>query len=323
MKTSPTITHTGVDVSKEHLDAFHPQWERSKRFPNTPAGAARLIRDITSRDGPDARPCLVCEPTGGYERTLIEAARKAGVSLCLVNARKVRDFARSGASRAKTDAIDAMVLCRYADCHKPQPLMEAPEAALRLRSLTRRRDALVRRRKAEGNALEKEGDPLIRSEMRSLIRMLNTRITKYDKLIKELVASDPELRQKAGRMQQITGVGPVLSATVLAEMPEAGSVSDSQAAALAGLAPYNNDSGKNRGRRHIQGGRARVRSALAMPALCASRRNHILKEFYQRLIAAGKTHRVALVAVMRKLIRLLNRVLSDPEFIPSKPSQGA
>lgn len=307
----PQNSYLGVDVSKDKLDAFHDSWDAPRRFPNTTAGARRLLQEAP---GP-AR--VIIEATGGYERTIVAACRQSDAEVCVVNPRQVRDFAKAAGLLAKTDAIDARVLARFGTCLRPGPTAELRAEIVRLRELVRRRAALVERRTAELNQLPKALCTEVRADIRSLIRVLEGRVAKLEQSIRQLIESDEELRGRSRRMRRIKGVGEILAATLLAELPELGSIGDKQAASLCGLAPFNRDSGRWRGQRKISGGRRRVRRALYMPTLCAVSRNEHLADLYQRLVAAGKPKRVALVAAMRKLVCVLNRLMADPAFEPA------
>lgn len=309
---TPQNTYLGVDVSKDQLDAFHQSWSAARSFPNTPAGARRLLKAV----GLPVR--VVVEATGGYERTMVAECRQAGLDVCVVNPRQVRDFAKATGLLAKTDAIDARVLERFGSCLQPGPAPELRPEIAKLRELVRRRTALVEHRTAERNQLRKTLCPEVRADISSLIRVLDGRVAKLEKTIRALIEADAEMNARSRRMCLIKGVGPILAATLLAELPELGSINDRQAASLCGLAPFNRDSGRWKGQRRIIGGRGRVRRALYMPTLCAVRSNEHLSRFYQRLVAAGKPRRVALVAAMRKLVCVLNRLMADPDFEPAR-----
>lgn len=309
---SLNYTYAGVDVSKEKLDAFHSTWSKPRTFPNTKVGARKLLASL-----PEGT-CLVLEATGGYERTVIGEYHSAGLGVCVVNPRQVRDFAKATGLLAKTDAIDARVIEHFGTCLRPGLTPELRPEILKLRELVRRRTALIARRIAEQNQLEKACCQEVRADIRSLIRVLDGRVAKLQKAIMELIASDAELSQRSKRMCQIKGIGPILAATLLAELPELGSIGDKQIASLCGLAPFNRDSGRSKGRRMIGGGRARIRRALYMPTLCAVHRNEHLAVLYNRLVAAGKPKRVALVAAMRKLVCVVNRLMTDPDFQPAR-----
>jgi transposase len=314
MKAQPQTYYVGVDVSKHKLDAFHPAWESPRGFENTAAGLRQLLAEVL---GPGSGVQIVVEATGGYEKSLWEACAKAGVACSVINPRQVRDYARAAGLLAKTDAIDAKVLADYGRLFEPAPTEPPTPLQQALLAAVRRRANLVEQRSSEKDQLDKTTDTFVKQDLKSCLAVLGRHIAKLDARIAALIASDPQLQAKKQRLEQIKGVGPVASSTLLAELPELGTLGDRQAAALAGLAPFNRDSGRWRGQRMIIGGRDRVRRCLYMPALCAVNHNPILKKFYQRLIAKGKPHKVALTAAMRKLICLLNRMLADPLFEPT------
>jgi transposase len=226
----------------------------------------------------------------------------------------VRAFAQAKGLRAKTDPIDASVLRAFGQAIQPQPNVAPSERELRLGELVTRRAQLVESQTAEINRSAHYLDRVVRRQARVYLRLLERQIGECEKAIAQLIQEDETLRQRSARLEQVCGVGAITTATLLAEMPELGTLSDERAAALAGVAPYNKDSGPVRGIRCIRGGRASVRRALYMASLSAVRHDPIFQRFYQRLHNAGKKPLVALVAVMRKLIILLNRLLKNPNF---------
>lgn len=277
---------------------------------NDAQGQARLLKLL--RDHPTAQ--IVCEATGGYEQSVVRALHAAAVPVSVVEAGRVRHFARAKGQRAKTDPIDAAVLSAYGRAFAPAPTPAPTAQQTRLAELSRRRLQLIQTRLAETNRAEHYVDKLCVRQARQLLRALEKQIETCDEAITALLAADEPLQAKADRLDAIPGVGAVTAATVLAELPELGRLSDEAAAALAGVAPYNRDSGGVSGVRHIAGGRTAVRCALYMATLSAVRYDKILKAFYLRLRAAGKKPKVALVACMRKRIVLMNRLLRNPQF---------
>lgn len=314
MKTNQHTHYLGIDVCKEKLDVHSHTWNHPTVFTNDAKGIRSLFKKLAKIGNVH----LVCEATGGYEKKLINAALDAQIPISLINPRKARDFAKASGKLAKTDAIDAATITAFAECFHPIPLQRKSPEQEALREAVRRRDRLVHLRAAEKAALEKSADKTVLADIRLAIGQLSKRIDKLETLITSLIQQNHDLKEKATRMCQVKGVGPVIASTVLAEMPELGTLSDKQAASLVGLAPFNSDSGSKKGKRHIQGGRQLLRRTLYTPMLCATQHNPIFKAFYQRLRNAGKPHHLALVAIMRKLICLLNKILSDPHFIPSK-----
>lgn len=314
MKTTDTKHYVGIDVSKDHLDVWTPSWAQPKRYDNRPARRRALFKDLCALDG----SChLICEATGGYEACLLDEASQREVPISRVNPRQIRDFARAKGLLAKTDQIDARTITHYGEVFSPAPTMPPSAVLKRLSAACRRRENLMRQLNQERIALQKTTDSFVRKDIRKLIGVLENRIGKFDKEISELIDGQDDLKEKRERLEEVKGVGPGVSSVLLAEMPELGQIGDKQAAALVGLAPMNRDSGKHRGKRSIQAGRGQIRRALYMPAMCAVRFNPILKAIYERLRAKGKAHHVAITAVMRKLICLLNRILADPNFTPA------
>lgn len=308
--TSPLL-YAGVDVSKNHLD-LAILGQRPLRYPNTTEGRNALLATLRKAAGPVQ---VICEPSGGYERSLLEDLWTAKQAVSLVNATRVRAFARARGLLAKTDEIDAAVLRAYGERLTPAAMTAPSPLRERLAALVQRREQLVEILATEQQRLHQSRNDSVQKMGRQLAKVLENQIAQLDEMVAELIASDDTLRRHHNRLQQVQGVGPVTSATLLAQLPELGELADKQIGALAGLVPYNRDSGQQRGRRVIHGGRVQVRRVLYMAALTATRYNPILKRFYQRLLAAGKPKKLALTAVMRKLVTLLNHLLKNPQFI--------
>lgn len=314
MKPSDLIYYIGIDVSKSKLDVHDPRSGQSKSYPYTKTGLLRLFRQALKLPG---IPQIICEPSGGYEKPLIRMAHELGVAVSAVNPRQIRDYARAKGQLAKTDAIDAQVLSDYGAAFGPEP--QAPTSPVQelLSAAVRRKEVLTRQLVREKNALEKSSDRFVKADIRLGINQLKKRITRCEEQIQKLIGSDAELQAKSERITSIKGLGPNAAAVLLAEVPELGSMTNNQAASLVGVAPLNRDSGKWRGQRSIHGGRRIARRALFMPALCSVSHNPILREFYRGLIVRGKPHHLAMTAVMRKIVCLVNRTLSDPNFSPA------
>jgi len=305
MDSNPEV-HIGIDVSKASLDVAVHQTGAFSSLPNDAAGIRSLVARLRR-----LKPQLVLlEASGGYERKLLDALSSAGLPAALVNPRQLRDFARATGVLAKTDKIDALVLARFAATVRPE-LRRLSDARERdLSALQARRRQLVEMLTAEGNRLEK-APPIAAREIKGHIRDLERRLGTLDKTLQDLVRSNPDWQLKAQLLRSVPGIGPVLASTILANLPELGDLNRRQIAALVGVAPLNRDSGVLRGKRSVWGGRSHVRAALFMNALVASRYNPIIKAFYQRLCAAGKPKKVALVACMRKLLTILNSMLRN------------
>jgi len=307
-QNNTSILYVGLDVAKDSLalelaGSSHP-------LANDKKGHARLLKLL--RAHPTAQ--IVCEASGGYEQPVVRALHAAGVPVSVVEAGRVRHFARAQGQRAKTDPIDAAVLSAYGRALQP-PVTPAPTALQEcLAALSTRRLQLIASLVAEKNRAAHYTEKLCVRQHRQLRGLLEKQIDQCDAAILELIQGDAVLRAKAQRLEAIPGVGVVTAATVLAELPELGRLSDGAVAALVGVAPYNRDSGTQTGGRHIAGGRAAVRCALYMAALSAVRHDRILKAFYLKLRAAGKKPKVALVACLRQLVVLMNRLLKNEKF---------
>jgi transposase len=314
MKTTPPTpeapAYAGVDISKETLDVSLAG-QSPCRYANDAAGIAALIKALQAWPRPVQ---LICEPSGGYERELLAALWAAGLAVSLVHAARVRAFARAQGRLAKTDPIDAAVLRAFGELLQPTPLAATAPARERLAALVQRREQVVSLLAMEEQRLAQARDAVVRKLGTSLLKALQKQVAQLDALIAAQIDEDDTLKGQSARLQEVKGIGPVTASTLLAELPELGTLSRNQTGALAGVAPYNCDSGAHRGRRMIRGGRIKVRRVLYMAAIVAARFNPILHSFYQRLVAAGKPKKVALTAVMRKLVVLLNHLLKNPNF---------
>ena len=291
----------GLDVARDQLEVAVYPTAAGWRVPNTPAGHARLVQWAQTHH--PAR--LVLEATGGYEQAVDAALYAAGLPVVVSNPRQVRDFAPSRNILVKTDRVDAQVLARFAAEVQP-PLRPRPSAASQdLHALVTRRRQLLTDRVADKQR-RPLARPSVQADIDAHVAWLSERLTTLDAQIAAALQADAALRARATWLQSIPGIGPTASATLLAELPELGTLSRRQIAALAGVAPFNRDSGAWRGRRGIWGGRASVRAVLYMATVAATRANPAIRAFYQRLIAAGKRPKVALTACMRKLLILCN-----------------
>jgi transposase len=305
---NPAILYVGLDVAKLTLELH--LGPKTHALTNDPKGHAQLCKRLRAQPGAH----VVCEATGGYEQPVVRALHAAGLPVSVVEAARVRYFARAHGQRAKTDPIDAAVLTAYGATFKPAATPPPSAVQQRLADLTQRRRQLLQARTAERNHTEHYTDPLCVRQARQLLKTLDRQIAQCDAELAKLVAADADLAHKASRLEAIPGVGTVVAVTLLAEMPELGQLTRQTAAALAGVAPYNRDSGGMQGVRHISGGRRAVRCALYMATLSAVRHGRIFKELYLRHRANGKKPLVAMTAIMRKLIILMNRLLKNPEF---------
>ena len=294
----------GVDVSKGRLDvAVRPSGE-SASFSNDELG----IKPLVNRLGEIQPTLIVLEATGGIERQLVRALVSAELPVVVVNPRQVRDFAKASGQLAKTDAIDAMVLARFAEAIRPTVRPLPDESLLELRALIARRRQLTEMIVAERNRLT-AASKSVRKRINTHIRWLEAELGRAEKDLDQSIRQSPIWKENEDLLRSVPGIGPVISRTLLAELPELGQLNRKQIAALVGIAPLNRDSGTLRGRRTIWGGRATVRAALYMAALVASRRNAVIRDFYKRLRNTGKAPKVALVACMRKLLTILNAMI--------------
>jgi transposase len=301
-----TTIYAGLDIAKLNL-----QLHLAGRFhdlPNTPAGHRRLLKVLAAQPAVH----IICEATGGYERDVVEALHQASLPVTVLNPARVRHFARAQGQRAKTDRIDAALLTAYGQALQPKPTPPRTQTEQHLSELVRRRAQLLELLVAQRQQAERLTLPGLRRQARSLVRRLTADLEQIEKQLQQLQTQNTSLNERVEKLQTITGVGTVTALGVLAELPELGTLNRRQAAALAGLAPHPRESGNWQGRRSIGGGRPAVRRALYMAALVAAHTNDVLKTFYQRLRAAGKPAKVALTAVMRKLIVLMNHLLKHP-----------
>ena len=299
----------GIDVSKAQLDvAVRPTGKRWT-LPYDQTGIEGLIPQIV-----DLEPALVLlEATGGLELPLVAALAAAALPVVVVNPRQVRDFAKATGTLAKTDTLDAGVLAHFADAVRPEvrPLKDAETQVLN--SLTARRrqvmTMLVSEKNRLGTAIGAVSPRAVSPRIEAHIAWLEQELSDLDKGLRQTLRRSPVWREKDDLLRTVPGVGEQISLTLLANLPELGTLNRRQIAALVGVAPYNRDSGALRGKRAVWGGRSRVRAVLYMGALVASRHNPAIRDFYQRLLAAGKPKKVALVASMRKLLVILNGML--------------
>lgn len=314
---SPSPTFIGIDVSKARLDVHCRPDGLTFHQANDPHGIAALIARLQP-----LRPTLVVlEATGGYEIPAVAALAAVGLPVAVIKPRQARDFAKATGQLAKNDRIDAVVLAHFAEAIRPQP-RPLPDAEVRsLDALLTRRRQLLEMLTMERNRLGTCTDPAVRTDLEAHLAWLSERLLRSEKELKEVVRASPVWREKDDLLQSIKGVGPVASRTLLAALPELGTVTNKEAAALAGLAPYDDDSGQRRGVRHVRGGRADVRAVLYMAALAAVRHNPALGAFHDRLRQRGKKTKVILTAVARKLVVVANAVLRSG--LPWNPEMGA
>ena len=304
----------GIDVSKPMLDIFDDAIGVPERIANASQPIAQQVARWRNND-----VFVVFEATGVYDRALADALRQAGIRYARVNPARARDFARASGRLAKTDAIDARMLAAFARAMTPAAEPPPEPARNILASLAKRRDQLVHMRAQEKNRRSEAHDPAMAEHIAVHIDFLSREIEAIEARIKAFIKAEPQICEQARLLRSAPGIGPVACMQLIAQMPELGHAGPKQVAALAGLAPLNVDSGSHRGKRAIGGGRKRVRDALYMAALNAVRRDPNIKTFYQRLRTAGKPAKLALIAVARKLLTILNAMLRDQKIyaVPS------
>ncbi len=297
----------GIDVSKNRVDVHVRPDATAFICATDPDGLADLVNHLTA-----LRPLLITmEASGGYETIIAAALAEADLPVAIVNPRQVRKFAGAIGKLAKTDAIDAGVIAHFAEAIRPTPKPMPDALMLRLRELLARRRQLVIMINAEKQRLGKAADKLAQRSFKTILRSLAAERARIDRAIDRLIEQSPMFCAKQDLLKSVPGIGDVVARTLIVELPELGTVDRHQIAALAGVAPMNRDSGRYRGKRHIQGGRVEVRAPLFMACLVAIRHNPPLPRFYRRLRDAGKPARLALVAVMRKLLTMLNAIVRD------------
>ncbi|HVZ13579.1 MAG TPA: IS110 family transposase [Bauldia sp.] len=301
------IIAVGIDVSKDRLDVAVRPGGEAFAVERNGAGLDRLIERL--RQMP---PTIVAvEATGGFETIVAAALGAAALPLVVVNPAQVRHFAQAIGKRAKTDPIDAAVIAHFAEATGLQPRPLPDEATRLLADLVARRRQIVEMMAAEGQRDRRFADKRLKKSIVRLRKALERELVELDDEIDDQIRGSPAWREKEDLLASVPGVGPVVARTLIAELPELGALDRKEIAALAGLAPYTRQSGQWRGKSFIGGGRTVVRTALFMGALVAKRHNPVLKVFFDRLVAAGKPKMVALIAVARKLLTILNAIVRD------------
>jgi transposase len=304
----------GIDVAKAHLDVAVRPTDEQWRVPHEEPGISALADRLVAL----APTLVVLEATGGREVGLVAALAAAGVPVAVVNPRQVRRFAQAVGQLAKTDALDAQLLARFADVVRPTPRPVPDAEAQRLGALLARRQQVVAMITAERQRCE-TAVPAVQVRIRAHLRWLEAELADLDGQLQDAVQASPAWREREDLLRSVPGIGPTTAFTLLAELPELGKLGRKAIAALVGVAPLACDSGTLRGRRLVWGGRARVRSVLYMATLVATRHNPVIRAFYSKLCAAGKPKKVALVACMHKLLLILNAILrqGSPWSVPA------
>jgi len=299
--------YVGIDVAKQHVDVHVRPTDESFRVSRDDAGLGELVARLSGL----APTLVVLEATGGYEIAVAAALGGAGLPVAVVNPRQIRDFARATGQLAKTDALDARNIARFAEAVQPvaRPLPTAQAQALA--ELVARRRQVVEMLGAESNRHQQARDPRVHRRIASHLRWLTKALAELERDLDDTLRASPLWRATDNLLQSVPGVGDVTAFTLIADLPELGHLDRRQIAALVGLAPLNRESGTWRGHRMIAGGRPVVRCVLYMATLTAIRFNPVIAHFYQRLVAAGRPKKVALTAAMRKLLTILNAILRD------------
>lgn len=298
--------HVGIDVSKAILDIAISNNNSLLQFPNNEEGLKALVKALPSKK----QTLVILEATGGYEKFAANYLRQKKFSVAVVNAKRVRDFAKASGKLAKTDGIDAKTIMMFGKAFNPAPQPLASKEEDQRQQNINRRDQLVRIIAMEKQHLEHASDA-IKKSINKHIHYLEKELALIENHLKDLFNQDSELKDKMERLDEIKGVGEITAMNILIHLPELGKLSHKEISALAGVAPFNKDSGQSKGKREIWGGRAPVRAALYMAVLTARKFNPALKRFYDRLIGRGKIKKVAMVACMRKLIIIMNAMLRD------------
>ena len=302
---TPQKTWVGIDVCKAFLDVQVLPQGLTLQMPNSTSGIEQLIEQLQ----PLAPISIVLEATGGLERQVMERLQSANLPISRVNPRQVRGLA-TGLGKAKTDALDAIVLATFAQLVKPRVQPHVDVHAQQLSDLVRRRQQLVAMQVAEKNRLS-SAPTTVQVDIREHLQQIQQRIESLNGQIQTLAQTQQDWQRKNTILNSVKGIGKVTSNLCLAELPELGKLSEKQIARLVGVAPLNHDSGKHKGKRRIAGGRTSVRCGLYMATLVATRHNPVIRAFYQKLLERGKLKKVALIACMRKLLIILNALIRD------------
>jgi transposase len=309
MDTSP-LSFVGIDVSKDMLDVLIRPTGEYFQLPNSSEGLGQLVERLK----PMTLGAIVMEASGGYERPATAFLVDAGLPVAVIHPKRARDLARGLGKLAKNDRIDAGVLAYCAQHCQVRQTVKTPEKQAQLEALVLRRRQLVAMRATEQMRLDQTLVKDAKKDVQQSVTFLNKHIDKIEKQIAQLIDSDDHWGELARIIESVPGIGPTTAAVILADLPELGSMNRQQSSALVGVAPYHHESGKRKGKRTIYGGRAALRCSLYMATLTATRQNAIIKTFYQRLRAAGKPFKVAMVACMRKLLSILNQMVKTRQL---------
>jgi transposase len=297
----------GIDVAKQSFDLHSLKTGQDRQMDNSPNGIRQCVA-LCSHIQPEL---IVMEATGSYELALASTLQAKGFAVAVINPRRIRDFARAAGQIAKTDKLDARIIAQFAATLEPMPTKQIDENTRKLKALVARRSQLVSLHTAESNRREHAHARDIQRSLSAVLKVIEAQLKTIDRFIHEHVQNTPQLRQRAEALDSVPGIGPVTAHMLVTELPELGRLNRRQIAALVGVAPIARDSGTFRGKRMTGGGRKTIRSRLFMPTLVVVRHNPVLKAYYARLLRQGKCKMVALVAVMRKLICILNTMMKN------------
>ncbi|WP_367144498.1 IS110 family transposase [Pantoea stewartii] len=299
----------GIDIAKNSFDVYVSKCAATYHFENSATGFKALLNSVCRHE----ISLFVVEATGNYHKALVDSLELHGFAVAVVNPRLIKNFSRAIGLRSKTDVQDARLICEYGMRMEP-PVREQPDKEMvKLKTMVSRRRQLVANRTMEKNRLEAQTEAEIKSDIRRHIQWLASEIKRLDEVIAERLRKIPALKEKLQLLDKVKGVGPVVMAALLTQVPELGKLDRRKISALIGVCPYSRDSGNFSGRRTIWGGRADIRSMLYMAVLSAVHYNPEIKVFYENLIARGKVFKVAMTACMRKLITIINAIIRDGE----------
>ncbi len=301
--------YVGIDVCKARLDVAEGEDGRQWSVDNHRVGIDELVERLKQL----APRLIVLESTGGLEHPAFLALGRAGLAVAVINPRRVRKFAEAIGQLAKTDRLDARLLARFAQDVRPEPIPLPKDSDQQLSELLARRKQLLDMLTAEKNRLG-TASPTLQDMIEEHLQWLQEHLKAVEQEIEQRNQQEPERKEKQAILRSFKGIGPVSAATLSADLPELGRMSKKKIAALVGVAPYNNDTGHHRGRRHIKGGRASVRQVLYMAAVAAARSNPLIRAFYLRLLKRGKEKKVALVACLHKMLTILNALVRDHQL---------
>ena len=302
-------TYAGIDIAKRGFDLAIDSKQNVQHFDNDAKGIQNGCKALQQLK-PDL---IVMEPTGGYEKRLVAELQAIGLPVAVVNARKIREFARAAGQLAKTDKLDALIIARFAAVLQPPPQEVLDQHTQAMKALVGRRHQLVQMHTAENHRLEHAHDKAVVRSIRAILKTIERQMNKVEQQIRDQIDSIPELKRKTQQLESVPGIGETTASLLVTELPELGRLNRRQVAALVGVAPINRDSGTYRGKRMTGGGRRDLRARLFMPTLVATRYNPLIRRFYQRLVCQGKAKMTALIAAMRKLLTILNTMLKKNE----------